>query len=325
MDCVTRRFNWKTGTLCALLLAGIFLVCGCRAVSDFSRAYDAASIEWRHPDDNYGRKVVIMANPPISIPAGFMPGHKFSEMFAARISAVLKKDCAKMIAVIPADKAVAGAELDPFLLCERFRKSGANAVLVCGVESITPVSRTKSFWRGINPFGRSRRKALEEKFPFAFKVRARLTAWSTLTAARIYDQTLEKTFDPAYASGDGKGLPGWIPGFGPVMAELCEKPSKPVCKAVFNQVWTAYITKKSPDGLIISAGLKAGLSAGTALDVWSKGDMIKSADGNRFIIPGEKIGSVKVISVSADTAVVSLVSGKPPVVGSVVSEQSLIL
>ena len=47
----------------------------------------------------------------------------------------------------------------------------------------------------------------------------------------------------------------------------------------------------------ISAGTRAGLSAGQVLDVYAKGQVIEGA-GQRFFKPGEKIGAIRLTQVT---------------------------
>jgi|GEM_PF-2987258 len=307
------------GWFLVFFLAPALFLSGCRAISDFRQAYETAAIEWRHPDDGYGRRVLLLVSSSAHVPEGFMQGGNLSEMLSSRLSKSLSETCPKMIVDVPpkAEK-YQGDTQTPFSLCARYRNSGDNAVVSCDIDSLEAVRRHRGFWRTINPFDWIGRKALEEKYPSMFRIRLRLRAWDTFTAAPICVKTIEATFDPAYAIDENKAVSGTVPGFLPTLSDLCEKGAEALCKAVFDQFWTAYVIDTGPDGVTISAGSKVGLAAGTVLDVWSAGDVIKSTNGNRFWLPGKKIGTIKIIRLNQDTSVCVPVSGKAPALGCVV-------
>ena len=91
-----------------------------------------------------------------------------------------------------------------------------------------------------------------------------------------------------------------------------------ICNAVRDQPWDGYITKIDGDRYVIPSGTKVGLKTGDILEVFDSSRTMEGVGGQRFFIPGLKIGIIEIVTISEDRLEAKLVSGKDIKKGSTV-------
>ena len=69
-----------------------------------------------------------------------------------------------------------------------------------------------------------------------------------------------------------------------------------------NQPWTGRIVSVDTENVIINAGKDVGITVGVVLDVFGKGESIRSSSGKAYHILGPKIGEIKVVEVMEDNS-----------------------
>lgn len=89
-----------------------------------------------------------------------------------------------------------------------------------------------------------------------------------------------------------------------------------ICLAISDQPWTGYIENVTEDGITVAAGTRAGLETGQKLTVYSSGKVIEGVGGQRFFIPGSKLGKIELVAVAENTADAVLISGEGIKAGS---------
>ncbi|OGP61463.1 MAG: hypothetical protein A2V65_06040 [Deltaproteobacteria bacterium RBG_13_49_15] len=142
----------------------------------------------------------------------------------------------------------------------------------------------------------------------------------TETGAKILDEDFfheveidENEFN-LIRSGKGADLPQIKLTLLTISAEM----GKMICEAVDILPWFGYVTSIQHDKLILSSGKKVGLKAGTVMDAFEKGKLVEGSGGQQFILPGRKIGQVKVLTVYPDRSEAVVVSGGPVEAGSII-------
>ena len=92
-----------------------------------------------------------------------------------------------------------------------------------------------------------------------------------------------------------------------------------ICNAVSYLPWLGFIIAAEGDTVTISAGKKVGLKKGTHLNIYQNDQILTSALGNGYRIPGPLIGELKLISVAENQSKAILVEGPGAVAGNSVS------
>ena len=89
-----------------------------------------------------------------------------------------------------------------------------------------------------------------------------------------------------------------------------------VCDEIDLHPWRGYITSVLADKIVISSGKTAGIRSGGVFEVFDSSVIFDGSAGQRFFVPGLKIGEIKVTTVFADRAEAIKVSGENIVEGS---------
>ncbi len=91
-----------------------------------------------------------------------------------------------------------------------------------------------------------------------------------------------------------------------------------ICDAIRDQPWDGYITKIDGDKYVIPSGTEVGIEPGDTLEVFDSSRILEGAGGQRFFVPGLKIGEIEIIAVTEDRLEAKLVSGEDIKKGSMV-------
>ena len=90
-------------------------------------------------------------------------------------------------------------------------------------------------------------------------------------------------------------------------------------KEITKQPFVGYVKNIDKEvEITVVPGSTAGVSTGKLFDVFSKGKIIKGAFESMYIIPGHKIGAIKIVSATEKNAQAVIVSGKDFEIGSVI-------
>lgn len=154
-----------------------------------------------------------------------------------------------------------------------------------------------------------------KKLPFAW-VSATTEVYDTETGAKYLDETFTrelKLTDEA-AESIRKGEISSVPVVEKAVFEIIQEMADAVCDATIRKPWKGYIakvagTRASEETLTLSSGSQSGLSAGRVLKVYEPGQRIQGAEGQTFLLPGKKIGEIRITSVSSDSAEAVATSG----------------
>lgn len=79
--------------------------------------------------------------------------------------------------------------------------------------------------------------------------------------------------------------------------ELIKKQAEKIAQSINESPWMARILTTEKKLVVINAGKDVGLSPNQVFEVYSRGEPIKSAEGRRLFLLGNKVGEIKVVSV----------------------------
>jgi hypothetical protein len=95
-----------------------------------------------------------------------------------------------------------------------------------------------------------------------------------------------------------------------LIAEVGQEMGEDICIALNEHPWVGYIVAITQDQYLLSAGEKAGLKEGDVLEVFDSTKSLVSAKGERFFLPGHKIGELKITELRANTSKAELMEGE---------------
>jgi hypothetical protein len=85
-------------------------------------------------------------------------------------------------------------------------------------------------------------------------------------------------------------------------SRIMERQASKVHSAMRNLPWTGRILTVEDDKIIVSAGKRVGLTRDRVLEVFSRGEQVRSAGGTSIYVLGPKLGEVKTVEVMEDFA-----------------------
>lgn len=236
--------------------------------------------------------------------------------FQDRLVDALLDKCKRPIFVVPGQNDFP-AELDtlPFLpsgfpdnnaIADIGRQNGFNAV-VTGVISDIRQKDEISWISGDHSY---------------FLVTITAEIYDTQTGAKLLDQTYlhEVEVDVDKASETEKETEYFdLIAIETVLKTIVDEMQADICDAVSSLPWLGFIIAAEGDTVTISAGKKAGLKKGTHLNIYQNDQILTSALGNGYRIPGPLIGELELISVSENQSKATLVDGTGAMPGNSVS------
>ncbi|MDY6989103.1 MAG: hypothetical protein SWQ30_13720 [Thermodesulfobacteriota bacterium] len=95
-----------------------------------------------------------------------------------------------------------------------------------------------------------------------------------------------------------------------ILSKIISKTVKLICKRLAEEPWKGYIIKDSDERFTLSAGKDVGLATGDVLDVFGAAEPLRGQGDKVYLVPGLKIGEIRVTDVKEDQAEVAPVSGR---------------
>ena len=92
-----------------------------------------------------------------------------------------------------------------------------------------------------------------------------------------------------------------------VLKQIVSKIADQVCEGLLDAPWKGFIVGRDGDAFVISAGRDVGLKEGDEVEVRSMADPMEGLGGEYFLLPGEKMGELRVTKVFPDKAFAALV------------------
>lgn len=102
------------------------------------------------------------------------------------------------------------------------------------------------------------------------------------------------------------------------LSRILERQAAVVQSAMRNLPWTGRILSSDGNKIVISAGKRVGVSPDRVFEVFGRGDQVRSASGKSIYLLGPKVGEVRTVEVSEDSAAVKPVTEAQYNVGQII-------
>ncbi|MGD8293531.1 MAG: hypothetical protein PVF37_17605 [Desulfobacterales bacterium] len=245
----------------------------------------------------------------------------FQDVFHKGLPDYLNSQCPGITLIDPADetgmrdsfkappKLVTGI-IDGYALTLLGRQLGLNAIVTGSLEDIRIIDEMQGvLWT--------------KETQHLLLVFIRVEVFDTRTATKILDNTFDRRIeidDLEYRMiRDNKKIN--LPELNDTMHRLLTDIGDSICDAVRDQPWNGYITKINEDRFVIPSGTNVGLELGDILEVYDSSRTMEGIAGQRFFIPGLKIGEIEIVSIKEKSLEAKLITGEGIKTGSTVQRK----
>jgi hypothetical protein len=188
--------------------------------------------------------------------------------------------------------------IDTLKLAQDSRRLGFNAIVTGAFTNVIKKQERKGFWwfRNTHHF---------------VEIHAWVDVYDTLTGAKLLDESFIHKKEVDETPLDETTIPADLlasianEAFQNLASEMGEK----VCSEIILHPWRGYISSVYNDKITISSGKTVGIKSGDVFEVFDSSEIFDGSAGQRFFVPGLKIGEIKVSMVFNDTAEAIKISG----------------
>jgi hypothetical protein len=294
-----------------LLLLVPILICGC-GISRSYRPADQKTIRDFSGGSNYRKTVGVMALfnttrfTSAQVASPFMKSF-LSSIASAASGAVLvvpgKADTPPFLWNPPR---LANGELDVFALSGMVRAEGMNAVAGPLLLDIRVRTRDTGFW-------------IFKDVAYSLQIQTAAAIYDAITGARLALGILTDEVDiDEYEAGlirDGQEVP--VDDLVVVAEEMGEKLGERMGDAISDSRWLTSVHAIEDGECVIAVGSDAGIEVGDRFTVLDGSDFLTGLDGQRYTVPGEKIGEITISRVGPRQSFGATETGEMPPVGSI--------
>jgi len=247
----------------------------------------------------------------------FIGQGEFEEIFQKNLFAKFEKACAGISLIKPEDTGnnilsgkppkTGSGQIDSFKIAEAGREAGMNAIITGSLIDIAGVEEKRGF-------------LLFERSQSFARIDMIINVYDAATGTKIYEESIKQQIEIAEHEYDaliGK-TPKSIMEFKEKITDALFLIGKSVCSNIKKQPWQGFVTSSQEGGIIISSGENAGLKTGMVFDAYDAGKIISGADGQKFFMPGQKTGTVKITDLFRDKAEAVILTGSDVKAGSVI-------
>ncbi|MBU1181107.1 MAG: hypothetical protein KKE00_00115 [Proteobacteria bacterium] len=246
----------------------------------------------------------------------FIGQDEFEAIFQNNLFAKFEKACPGISLIKPEETGnnflsgklpkTASGRIDSFKITEAGREAGINAIITGSLIDIAGVEEIRSFlW-----FERSKSFA---------RIDMIINIYDVATGTKIYEESIKQHIEIAEHEYDalmGK-TPKCVMEFKDTITDALFLIGKSVCKEIKKQPWHGFVISVQESGITISSGENAGLKTGMVFDAYDAGKIISGAGGQKFFMPGQKTGTVKIVNVFRNKAEAVVLTGDNIKAGSV--------
>lgn len=302
------------------LLACFFLTSGCsvsqtvsKTTKTIKKATKEITRELTFSDDGLLRKVGVLNFENRSL----HQERNLEQIFNKGIPDYLNANCSGILVESPnnggnpvalaAPPRLPSGQTDNFALTIIGRQHGINAMVSGTLEDIRVINEL----RGI---------LWTKDTHHTVQVLVRIEVFDMKTGTKIVDDTVQRDVEvddiDYQLIRENKDLN--LPQINETLLQLMADIGDSICDAVRDQPWNGFIIDADGETYTISSGNRVGLRPGTILEVYDSSRIIEGLEGQRFFVPGLKIGEVEVVAISADSAEAKRIEGEAIKKGSTV-------
>ncbi len=289
-------------TSAVLLLA---TAVGCSTFSTMTTATSKVTVD-SSSGDGHMRRTIGMA----SIGYRTSPvGQSLEALLKDRLIAGIASDCPGNILITADDAGYAkllespprhaSGEINNYALSQEGRLLGLNAIVAGSpVDVSEEVEERGLLW-------------FKDTHTYA-RIRLAIDVYDTSTGAKLFGENSIRKIevDPA-GINDIKGKRYQrIAGLKEEIADAADEISETICQRVSLQPWKGYVASVDGNQIGLSAGSEIGLRTGDRLSVYDSEKTIAGIDGQRFYLPGQIIGEIRITATARRHASAVIVSGK---------------
>lgn len=280
------------------------LFCGCGAYSNLKQSTGNLVRDFRAPDNDL-KKSVFRVGLDNQVAAA---SQDMGAVIDSRYLESLTQSCPALFFTGPesseASQAmkllfqISAGPLDNLALIRIGKQAGISAVVNSRFYAIAVRQQDSGiFW-------------FRKKLPFAW-VSATTEIYDTETGAKYLDKTLTRELKLTEETAESirKGNISSVPAVEKAVFQIIQEMTDAVCDALIRKPWKGYVAKVSGENLTLSSGSRSGLSAGRVLMVYEPGQRIQGTEGQMFLLPGKRIGEIRITTVSSDSAEAVAISG----------------
>ncbi len=306
-DCGTKK-----GVL-PILLALFFLISGCGMAASY-RPTDQKTLNDINATHDYRKKIGVLA----MVNATTFTSDRISVPFMERFLSALKSSDRKAQLLLfddvqnapflnepPLDEA---GRIDSFILCEQARREGVQAIVRPVIMDVRAGKKFSGFW-------------LWRKLHHWLDVQAMARAYDTATGASLSFTILTERIDinaqqyQMIEAGQEVDLDALLN----VIKDMGHDLGREMGNAIDEIPWMTNVISADSGLCELPAGKNAGIETGDSLIVLSTNGTITGADDQRYIIPWNEVGWLKVTRVTAEKSFAAPETGELPPVGSIVA------
>lgn len=198
--------------------------------------------------------------------------------------------------------------IDSFDLCAQARQEGLNAIVHPMIMDIRANKKISGFW-----YWRKKHHWLE--------IQATARAYDTTTGASLSFEILTERIDiseqqyQTISAGQEISSEALVNG----IKDMGENLGGKMRQAIRESPWTATVMSADNGLCVIPAGEEVGIAPGDLLTVMGTHGTMTGPDGQRYVVPWNEIGQLKVARVTARKTFAAPESGELPPVGSIVA------
>lgn len=186
---------------------------------------------------------------------------------------------------------VSSGQIDGYSLAMIGRPRGTNFFVIGSLSDVSLENEKIGFW-------------LWKDTRYKLRATLRLEIVDSTTGSKALDESFrEETIIEAMKYEELEAA-GTIPltETAAIFDRLLQESGRKTCTVLRTHPWRGFITAADRTRLMLSAGRAVGLSEGDLLEVFNPGRVVESKDGQRFLLPGEKVGEARIQSLSAGEA-----------------------
>jgi hypothetical protein len=200
--------------------------------------------------------------------------------------------------------------IDGFALAILGRQLGLNAIVTGSLEDIRSIEDLQGIlWT--------------KQTQHLVQIFIRVEVFDTRTATKILDNTFDRQIEVDELDGqmiqDSEQIQ--LPELNETMNLLLIDIGDRICDAVWDQPWDGFITEIDGDRYVVPAGKEVGLKTGDILEVFDSSRIVEGTGGQRFFIPGLKIGRIEIVTITENSLEAKLIEGKDIRTGSTVRRE----
>ncbi len=292
------------------LLAALLLICAsCSSVSNIGKGIQKKTKKALHNinplSETVQKKIGIIGFENKTL----FTQNKLETTFTRRLGEEIKQNCPTVIVLTPEDKDFPdmltalprdpSGRIDNMALANIGKQLGLNAIVTGSLHDISENAEEKGilWFKDVHNFINT--KLIVEVF-------------DSQSAAKLIDNVYvhelevnELEYDMIRAK-KAQGLPELDIALENIAIEVGEE----ICEEIAKQPWRAYIIAVNAKDATLSSGSQVGLKINERFDIYSAGTILEGAGGQRFHIPGQKCGELKITNVTSKTAQALLTKGK---------------